>query len=75
MSTENGRDIEPGRGRWERSPQNAHWRDIGISAVAAAARYAAAPLPAVPARNDATPKSAAAPPKIVTLRDLEYLAT
>lgn len=74
MSTEDRRDVEPGRGHWQRSQQNAHWRDIGISAVAAAARYAGAPAPTVPARADAPPKSEAEAPRIVTLRDIEYFA-
>lgn len=38
------------------------WRDIGIPAVAASARYAS------------EPKVAAEPKKIVTLRDIDHLA-
>ncbi|MDR6954948.1 hypothetical protein J2X65_004324 [Ancylobacter sp. 3268] len=74
MSAEDSRDLEPGRGRWERSQQSAHWREIGISAVAAAARYAAAPQPplAPPGRNVAP--SEPAEPKVVTLRDIEFFA-
>ena len=60
--------------RWDRSQQSAHWREIGISAVAAAARYASskktvsdAPVPGA-ARTDDTEA------KIITLRDVEYFA-
>lgn len=38
------------------------WREIGIPAVAASARYAS------------EPKAAAEPKKIVTLRDIDHLA-
>ncbi|MCB4771628.1 hypothetical protein LGR54_23740 [Ancylobacter sp. Lp-2] len=78
MSAEDNRDIEPGRGRWERSQQSAHWREIGISAVAAAARYASTPLPPMPAPGTGTStdvaQSATAEPKVVTLRDIEFFA-
>lgn len=65
--------------RWDRSHQAAHWRQIGISAVAAAARYAASTPPAsdAPAKADAAAGAARtedAEPKIVTLRDAEYFA-
>lgn len=60
--------------RWDRAQQSAHWREIGISAVAAAARYATgtktvsdAPVPGA-ARTEDTEA------KIVTLRDVEYFA-
>ncbi|MCJ8144615.1 hypothetical protein MKI84_16950 [Ancylobacter sp. A5.8] len=75
MSTEESGEIEPRSERWERAQQSVHWREIGISAVAAAARYAAnktvatTPPPAVPTLNvDDTP------PKVVTLRDIEFFA-
>ncbi|MBB3773482.1 hypothetical protein FHS55_004119 [Angulomicrobium tetraedrale] len=59
--------------RWDRSHQAAHWREIGISAVAAAARYASTPTV-----SDAPAKGAARTDdgenKIVTLRDVEYFA-
>ncbi|MBS7543357.1 hypothetical protein [Ancylobacter oerskovii] len=84
MSAEDNREVEPGRGRWERSQQSAHWREIGISAVAAAARYASAPLPPLAASgtgvtgNQAagadTTRSEPPAPKIVTLRDIEFFA-
>ncbi|TCT03322.1 hypothetical protein [Aquabacter spiritensis] len=45
--------------------QSAQWRDIGITAVAAAARYAGTAAPA---------KSAGEPNKVVTLRDIDHLA-
>ncbi|WP_127089884.1 hypothetical protein [Aquabacter cavernae] len=46
--------------------QAEQWREIGIPAVAAGARYASA---------EATPaKSAGEPNKIVTLRDIDHLA-
>ncbi|GAB4069498.1 hypothetical protein KHC28_15015 [Ancylobacter sonchi] len=74
MSAEDNRDIEPGRGRWERSQQSAHWREIGISAVAAAARYASTPVPPVAASGTEGAKSDTAAPKVVTLRDIEFFA-
>ncbi|MDQ0349704.1 MULTISPECIES: hypothetical protein [Ancylobacter] len=60
--------------RWDRAEQSAHWREIGISAVAAAARYASskktvsdAPVPGAARTDDAEAK-------IITLRDVEYFA-
>lgn len=44
--------------------QSGHWREIGITAVAAAARYS----------SDAKPATPAEPNKIVTLRDIEHFA-
>lgn len=73
MSAEDSRNNQPGRSHWERSQQSTHWREIGISAVAAAAPYsyakplstaAAAPVNGVP---DATAK-------VVTLKDIEFFA-
>lgn len=75
MSAEDSRDIEPGRGRWERSQQTAHWRSIGISAVAAAARYPAAPVPPIAASGAAPAKADPAGNRIVTLRDIELLSS
>ncbi len=59
---------------WERSQQSAHWRDIGISAVAAAARYnySKTTVSNAPAPGAARTDDGAA--KIVTLRDAEYFA-
>ncbi|QFR34528.1 hypothetical protein [Ancylobacter sp. TS-1] len=61
--------------RWERSQQASQWREIGISAVAAAARYASdkktvsdAPVATGAARTED------AEAKVVTLRDVEYFA-
>ncbi|WP_029006038.1 hypothetical protein [Azorhizobium doebereinerae] len=45
--------------------QSAQWRDIGINAVAAAAPYS-------PARDDKA--KAAEERKVVTLRDIDFLA-
>jgi len=59
--------------RWDRAEQAAHWRDIGISAVAAAARYASDKTPV----SDAPATGAARAGKtdgVVTLRDIEYFA-
>ncbi|GLK83003.1 hypothetical protein [Ancylobacter defluvii] len=74
MSAEDRRELEPGRGRWERSQQSAHWREIGISAVAAAARYAAAPQPPLATPGSSVAPSETAEPKVVTLRDIEFFA-
>lgn len=46
--------------------QAAQWRDIGITAVAAAAQYS-------PARDEKA-KTDGEPRKVVTLRDLDFLA-
>ncbi len=46
--------------------QASQWREIGITAVAAAAQYS-------PARDE-KPKASDEPHKIVTLRDLDFLA-
>jgi hypothetical protein len=74
MSTDENGAKEPRSERWERSQQSAHWREIGIPAVAAAARYAApAKNPAVDSKDPA-PRGDAAEPKIVTLRDIEFFA-
>lgn len=71
MSVDESREIEPGRERWERSQQSAHWREIGISAVAAAALYSSdKPAVDVPAKGDAKAEDA----KVVTIRDIEYFA-
>ncbi|MCK0197099.1 hypothetical protein MWN34_09265 [Ancylobacter sp. 6x-1] len=70
MSAEDNRDVEPGSERWERSQQNAHWRQIGISAVAAAARYTSAPDAAAPVKGEARSDDG----KVVTLRDIEFFA-
>ncbi len=74
MSAEDNREIEPQSARWERSQQAAHWREIGISAVAAAARYAAdnRPVPEAPRAGAARTEDAEA--KVVTLRDIEFFA-
>jgi len=60
--------------RWERSQQSAQWREIGISAVAAAARYnySKTTVSDAPAKGAARTDEAEA--KIVTLRDVEYFA-
>ncbi|MBS7540504.1 hypothetical protein [Ancylobacter lacus] len=72
MSTEDSPEIEPGRDRWERSQQSAHWREIGISAVAAAALYHSDKKSdvAAPAKGEVPADEA----KVVTLRDIEYFA-
>lgn len=71
MSVDESREIEPGRERWERSQQSAHWREIGISAVAAAALYSSdKPAVDAPAKGDAKAEDA----KVVTIRDIEYFA-
>ncbi|MCS0494833.1 hypothetical protein [Ancylobacter mangrovi] len=59
--------------RWERSQQRAHWREIGISAVAAAARYSSdkQTVSDAPAKGAARTEDA---DKVVTLRDIEYFA-
>lgn len=70
MAAKESREIEPGRERWERSQQSAQWREIGISAVAAAARFNATEAPAttaVPTPAEASPR------KIVTLKDIEFV--
>lgn len=72
MSAEESREIEPGSERWERSEQSVHWREIGISAVAAAALYAADKVPATAA--PATGEAQADEAKVVTIRDVEYFA-
>lgn len=46
--------------------QAQQWRDIGIPAVAAGARYAST--------TEAPAKSGGEPKKIVTLRDIDHLA-
>jgi len=71
MSTDESREVQPGSERWERSQQSVHWREIGISAVAAAARYAPGTdqAPAA-AKKDAQPEAE----KVVTLRDIEHFA-
>jgi hypothetical protein len=48
--------------------QAGQWREIGITAVAAAARYAGE------AHSPRVPKSGGEPNKIVTLRDIDHLA-
>lgn len=72
MSAEDAREIEPGSERWERSQQSAHWREIGISAVAAAARYATtkSSAPVAPATGEAQAENV----KVVTIRDIEHFA-
>jgi hypothetical protein len=70
MSVDESRDIEPGE-RWERSEQSAHWREIGISAVAAAARYSYdKPAVELPTKGETKADDA----KVVTIRDIEYFA-
>lgn len=66
-------EVRPSE-RWENAQQAAHWRNIGISAVAAAARYATetktvSDAPVSGAARTENPES-----KIVTLRDVEYFA-
>jgi len=58
--------------RWERSEQSAHWREIGISAVAAAARYATDKKTVSDAPVTGAARTADADTKVVTLRDIEY---
>lgn len=71
MSTDESREVQPGSERWDRSQQSVHWREIGISAVAAAARYAAATEKApAAAKTEAQPEAE----KVVTLRDIEHFA-
>ncbi|HSI42558.1 MAG TPA: hypothetical protein VLA00_18580 [Xanthobacteraceae bacterium] len=69
MSTEESREFEPGQERWANSQQSAHWREIGISAVAAAARYTAEQIKSVPAKD-----VKADPAKVVTIRDIELFS-
>lgn len=74
MSTEESGAVEPRSNRWDRSEQSAHWREIGIPAVAAAARYSApAKAPTGDDKNLAQ-RGDQAELKIVTLRDIEYFA-
>ncbi|PZQ86046.1 MAG: hypothetical protein DI549_00570 [Ancylobacter novellus] len=75
MSTEEtpapeGRPSE----RWDRSQQTAHWRDIGISAVAAAARYNYSKTTVSDAPGKGAARTDDTEAKIVTLRDVEYFA-
>lgn len=72
MRTDEDGDATPRSHRWERSQQSVHWREIGIPAVAAAARYSATAQTA-DAKDSAT-RTDAAEPKIVTLRDIEFFA-
>lgn len=74
MTTEETGEIEPRSERWERSQQSAHWRDIGISAVAAAARYSTGKTSTADAPAKQTSLSDETPPKVVTLRDIEFFA-
>jgi len=74
MSAENSREIEPQSARWEKSQQTAHWREIGISAVAAAARYAADNKPVPDAPRPGALRTEDAEAKVVTLRDIEFFA-
>lgn len=60
--------------RWERSQQSAHWREIGISAVAAAARYAADKKTVSDAPVPGAARTENSEAKVVTLRDVEYFA-
>jgi len=72
MSAETNREIEPQSARWEKSQQTAHWREIGISAVAAAARYAADNKPVADAPRPGALRVEDADAKVVTLRDIEF---
>ncbi|WP_428031555.1 hypothetical protein [Ancylobacter sp.] len=81
MSTEEESPAQPSRGtegrpseRWDRAEQSAHWREIGISAVAAAARYASQPKTVSDAPMTGAARTDDAEVKIVTLRDVEYFA-
>ncbi|HEY9215627.1 MAG TPA: hypothetical protein VIQ29_22585 [Ancylobacter sp.] len=74
MSAEDNREIEPQSARWERSQQTAHWREIGISAVAAAALYAADNKPVPEAARAGAAPTEDAEAKVVTLRDIEFFA-
>lgn len=60
--------------RWERAEQTAHWREIGISAVAAAARYASNKKTVSDAPNSGAARTDGGDAKVVTLRDIEYFA-
>ncbi|GLK73842.1 hypothetical protein KHC23_00345 [Ancylobacter dichloromethanicus] len=60
--------------RWDRSQQSAHWREIGISAVAAAARYATQTKTVSDAPITGAARTEDAETKVVTLRDVEYFA-
>ena len=71
MSADDSREVRPGSRDWEKSQQSVHWREIGISAVAAAARYS---KESKPAAGSATGGAKDGDAKIVTLRDLEFLA-
>ncbi|MBS9477186.1 hypothetical protein [Ancylobacter radicis] len=75
MSTED-KPAPQGRpsDRWDRSEQSAHWREIGISAVAAAARYASDKKTVSDAPAMGAARTDGAEAKIVTLRDVEYFA-
>lgn len=53
----------------KRMAQNQQWRDIGISAVAAAAQQASEKRAA-----EAEAKAAGEPNRVVTLRDIDFLA-
>lgn len=71
MSVDEARDVEPGNERPERSEQSAQWREIGISAVAAAALYSYdKPAAGLPAKGETKAEDA----KVVTIRDIEYFA-
>jgi len=70
MSVEESREIEPGSERQQRS-QTEQWREIGIAAVAAAARYSFdKPAVELPAKGETQAEDA----KVVTIRDIEYFA-
>lgn len=60
--------------RWDRAEQSAHWREIGISAVAAAARYASSKSTVSDAPVSGAARTDDSEAKIVTLRDVEYFA-
>lgn len=58
--------------RCEASQQNAHWREIGLPALAAAAPYNAAKQTVSDAPGTGAARTDEA--KIVTIRDVEYFA-
>lgn len=71
MSSEQSPENEPGSENRERPEQRSLWREIGISAVAAAARYSYDKPATDPAAKGET---LAGDAKIVTIRDIEHFA-
>lgn len=68
MSTTQSNGFHPQtESELKRQTQSRQWREIGISAVAAAAQQASQ-------KHEAELKNAAQPNRVVTLRDIDYFA-